>query len=85
MNYMKKLTPSAIDLEVRSLSPSETGTMEAMQNFISFLKETLSTNHNFELAQAYLGLFLKVRIQHVLQCVSQKNLAPQITDKYGAV
>ncbi|XP_072048834.1 WD repeat-containing protein 36-like [Amphiura filiformis] len=60
VDYLKKLNPSSIDIEIRSLSYEDTGSTQAMQHFIAFLRHIFSTNQNFEIAQAYLGLFLKL-------------------------
>ena len=60
MSRLKELGPSAIDVEIRSLSPEGGGDVELMGHFMKFIEYVLSTNNNFELVQAYLGLFLKV-------------------------
>jgi U3 small nucleolar RNA-associated protein 21 len=58
---LKELGPSAVDAELRSLGPEGGGSVELMYNFLTFINEMLKTNKDFELIQAYLGLFLKVR------------------------
>ena len=60
IEYMKTLGPSAIDVEIRSLGPEGGGSETVMGIFLTFIKVTLKTRKNFEIAQAYLGLFLKV-------------------------
>ena len=57
---MKTLGPSAVDLEIRSLTPEAGGSFGVMKTFLKFVKAILMTKKNFEIAQAYLGLFLKV-------------------------
>ncbi len=57
---MKKLGPSAIDVEIRSMSLDMGGTVELLEKFLQFILYSLSTRNNFELANAYLALFLKV-------------------------
>ncbi|XP_069127390.1 WD repeat-containing protein 36-like [Argopecten irradians] len=57
---MKKLGPSAIDIEVRSLEPDGGGSLELMSCFLSFICYVLTSRRDFELANAYLGLFLQV-------------------------
>ena len=59
---MKSLGPSAVDVEIRSLAPEMGGSVEIMCNFLLFVQSVLQTNKNFEIIQAYLGLFLKVNI-----------------------
>ncbi|XP_060608574.1 WD repeat-containing protein 36-like isoform X2 [Ruditapes philippinarum] len=58
--YMKSLGPSAVDVEIRSLAPEMGGSVVVMCNFLQFVQSVLQTNKNFEIIQAYLGLFLKV-------------------------
>lgn len=57
---MKKMGPSAIDVEIRSLGEDMGGGVELMQRFLQFIIYILSTRKNFELANSYLALFLKV-------------------------
>lgn len=63
MDLMKHLPPAAIDGEMRSLAPDNGGSLEWLQHFMEFLLSQLKTNTNFELVEAYIGLFLKVRVQ----------------------
>ncbi|XP_074642621.1 WD repeat-containing protein 36-like [Tubulanus polymorphus] len=60
MAAMKEMSPSAIDIEIRSLAPLHGGSVELMVAFIKFLNHSFTSNKDFELIQAYLGLFLKV-------------------------
>ena len=62
MELMKKLPPASIDSEIRSLSPEHGGSLEGLQHFMEFMLSQLKTCMNFELIEAYLGLFLKVRV-----------------------
>ena len=58
-NFIEK-GPSAIDLEIRSLSLEGGGSVSLMCQFLDILKVGIESNANFEAVQAYLGLFLKV-------------------------
>ena len=60
MELMKKLPPAGIDSEIRSLAPEHGGSVEGLQHFMEFLLSQLKNHVNFELVEAYLGLFLKV-------------------------
>lgn len=60
MELMKSLSPAAIDGELRSLSPENGGSVEWLEHFMKFLLSQLQGNMNFELVEAYMGLFLKV-------------------------
>nr|CAD7427750.1 unnamed protein product [Timema monikensis] len=53
------LGPSALDFEVNSLSLEGGGSLELMLQYLKLVKFMLDSNNNFELAQSYLGLFLK--------------------------
>ena len=52
--------PSKIDSEIRLLSAEEGGSTEVMGYFLKFIEAILQSNKDFELAHAYLALFLKV-------------------------
>lgn len=60
---MKEMGPSAVDVELRSLAPEAGGSVDMMAQFMVFLDKIFATNRDFELAQAYLGLFMKVRLR----------------------
>ncbi|KAH3731188.1 hypothetical protein DPMN_057196, partial [Dreissena polymorpha] len=60
LDYVKSLGPSAVDVEIRSLEPDLGGSLEVLGAFLGFVRDTLKTNKNFEIIQAYLALFLKV-------------------------
>lgn len=56
---LKLMGPSALNYEVRSLSPEAGGTFELMVKFLEMLKHVSESNKDFELSQSYLGVFLK--------------------------
>lgn len=60
INHIIKLNPSMIDYEIRSLAPIAGGTIELMAKFMEMIVSMLDSRRNFELAQSYLALFLKV-------------------------
>ena len=62
MQVMKGLSPAVIDTEIRSLAPDNGGSLEWMEHFMQFMLSQLKTNQNFELVEAYIGLFLKVGV-----------------------
>ncbi|XP_007486659.1 WD repeat-containing protein 36 isoform X2 [Monodelphis domestica] len=63
LNVLKELGPSAIEIELRSLSPECGGSVKLMQSFLKMIGAMLTTKRDFELAQAYLGLFLKLHLK----------------------
>jgi len=56
---LKVMGPSAIDFEISSLAPQSGGSFDRMLQFMRLIESMLMSNKDFELAQAYLGLFLK--------------------------
>lgn len=59
---IKKLTemgPSAVNFEIESLACDSGGSEHLILQFMKLLETMLLSNKDFELAQAYLGLFLK--------------------------
>jgi len=52
--------PSALDLEVRALGPEGGGTIGLLGQFIRMVASGLGSNMNFEVLEAWLGLFLRV-------------------------
>ncbi|GFS13535.1 WD repeat-containing protein 36 [Elysia marginata] len=60
MACFKEMGPSKIDSEIRLLSSEEGGSNEVMSYFLEFIETILQSNKDFELAHAYLALFLKV-------------------------
>ena len=55
---LKSLTPSQLDLEIRSLSVEDD--MAQLRYFLAFVAHQLQARRDFELTQSYLHLFLKV-------------------------
>lgn len=60
MEDLKSKGPSAIEVEITSLSPLGGGSLELMNKFLKLVLCTLKSRKNFEAVQAYLGLFLKL-------------------------
>lgn len=58
MNYLKSLSPSAIDFEIRSLSLEND--QAHLQYFLEALEWQLKTRREFELVQTFLNAFLNV-------------------------
>lgn len=77
IEHITALGPSMIDFEIKSLDPHAGGNNTVMLQFMKMIHHMLVTNRNFELAQSYLGLFLK---EHSRYIVSQPTLRAFLTD-----
>lgn len=60
LGYLKELGPSAVDNEIRCLGPDAGGSVTTMCQFLHLISHVLDTKKDFEVANAYLGLFLKI-------------------------
>ncbi|XP_006977993.1 WD repeat-containing protein 36 [Peromyscus maniculatus bairdii] len=63
LHLLKELGPSGIETELRNLSPDDGGSVEVMQAFLKMIGMMLDRKRDFELAQAYLALFLKLHLK----------------------
>lgn len=59
VDYLTNLGPSMIDFEVKSMHPDGGGSIAVMRQFMKMVAYMFDTNLNFELAQTFLGIFLK--------------------------
>ncbi|KAM8962305.1 WD repeat-containing protein 36 isoform 1-T1 [Pelodytes ibericus] len=62
---IKEMGPSAVDTELRNLAPEGGGSVEVMQSFLKMIESMLDAKRDFELAQAYLALFLKLHLRFI--------------------
>jgi len=56
---LKKLNPSGVDFEIRSLSLEND--MKQFSQFLQAIEWQLSLSRDFELVEAWLNVFLKVK------------------------
>ncbi|MGH0163937.1 UNVERIFIED_CONTAM: hypothetical protein FKN15_046033 [Acipenser sinensis] len=59
VRLLKEMGPSRIETELRSLAPEGGASLDVMQSFIRMIGSILDSKRDFDLAQAYLALFLK--------------------------
>lgn len=78
-NQLKVMGPSALNYEVRCLSPEAGGTFELMIKFLELLKQVLEKNNDFELLQSYLGVFLKYNGRALAQQPKAINILEEIS------
>lgn len=67
VNHITNLGPSMIDFEIKSLHPDGGGRVSLMLQFMKMITFMLNTNLNFELAQTYLGVFLKAHSRTIVE------------------
>ncbi|KAG5882141.1 hypothetical protein JTB14_005970 [Gonioctena quinquepunctata] len=82
---LKSFGPSMIDFEIKSLSPDNGGSVELMLLFLKCIEFMLKSNKDFELAEAYLSVFLK---EHGTVIAGEKVLRdylPNIQSCHGVV
>ncbi|XP_062844589.1 WD repeat-containing protein 36 [Trichomycterus rosablanca] len=77
LKHLKELGPSAIDTELRSLAPDMGGDIHVMQSFLRMIGTMLQLKQDFDLAQAYLALFLKLH----LGLIAKQPLLKEETEK----
>ncbi|KAF4072906.1 hypothetical protein AMELA_G00252850 [Ameiurus melas] len=77
VRHLKELGPSAIDTELRGLAPDMGGDVSVMQSFLRMISSMLRLKQDFDLAQAYLALFLKLH----LRLIAQQPVLMQETEK----
>lgn len=65
VKLLRELGPSAIDTELRALSPDMGGEVRVMQSFLKMIGSILQSKRDFDLAQAYLALFLKLHLRFI--------------------
>lgn len=66
IHHITSLGPSAIDFEIKSLDPDAGGNDAVMLQFMKMIQHMLKSNCNFELAQSYLGVFLKEHSRYII-------------------
>ncbi|CAG0923391.1 unnamed protein product [Notodromas monacha] len=81
MEVMKQYGPSKIDVEVRSLAPANGGDVELMMNFLKSIFLSFEECKNFEAAQAYLGIFLKIHWDEIPEHSEVADFLPELLEK----
>ncbi|CAD1808987.1 Utp21 specific WD40 associated putative domain family protein [Candida parapsilosis] len=78
LEYLMKLSPAALDLEIRSLNSQPP--YEEMTSFVKALTLGLGSNTNFELIETILSLFLKVHGDVIHQSEDSSKLRAALSD-----
>lgn len=66
VQHITSLGPSMVDFEIKSLDPHAGGNNTVMLQFMKMICHMLESNCNFELAQSYLGVFLKEHSRYIV-------------------
>ncbi|XP_026286831.1 WD repeat-containing protein 36 [Frankliniella occidentalis] len=75
---LKEMGPAAIDIEINQLAPEGGGSFELLLKFMKMINSILQSHKDFEIAQAYLGLFLKVHGDTISQRNELKSFISEI-------
>ncbi|XP_063887583.1 WD repeat-containing protein 36-like [Scylla paramamosain] len=67
LNMLMNQGPSGVEVEIRGLDPDVGGSKEVMVQFLEMIKFALEKQYNFEAVQGYLGLFLKLHAEYILE------------------
>ncbi|KAL4946913.1 hypothetical protein BDV06DRAFT_208519 [Aspergillus oleicola] len=65
---MKSLTPARLEVEIRSLDPHLKGEQSELSAFVLALADRLSSKRDFELANAWMAVFLRIHSDVVARC-----------------
>ena len=66
MDRLKQFGPSVIELEIRSLSENNGGSIELMAAFVEAMEAALRTKQDYELVNSYMALFMKLHGDSIL-------------------
>ncbi|XP_076844467.1 WD repeat-containing protein 36 [Brachyhypopomus gauderio] len=80
VSLLKEMGPSAIDTELRGLAPDMGGDIRVMQSFLKMIGTMLLLKKDFDLAQAYLALFLKLHLRIIVDQPSLMEEAERVQE-----
>lgn len=78
VDSLKKLGPSRVEFELTSLGPDNGGSVPVMLQFLKCVECMLKSNKDYELAQSYLGVFLKAHGNTIASEEELRNYLPSI-------
>ena len=67
ITHLKTLSPSATDLEIRSLTPNPGEETDELVNFVAALTSRLKQKIDYELVQAWMAVFLRLHMDEVMR------------------
>ncbi|CAL4061908.1 unnamed protein product, partial [Meganyctiphanes norvegica] len=81
LKLLISMGPAAVEVEIRGLDPDIGGSDDVMIRFLEMIKYAFQTKCNFEVAQGYLGLFLKLHADFV----KENDEAKQVCEKLAII
>ncbi|XP_029564560.1 WD repeat-containing protein 36 [Salmo trutta] len=81
VGMLKEMGPSGIDAELRGLAPDMGGDVSVLQGFLKMVASMLDSKRDFDLAQAYLALFLKLHLRLISQEPGLMEEASKVSEK----
>ncbi|XP_028660660.2 WD repeat-containing protein 36 isoform X1 [Erpetoichthys calabaricus] len=78
---LKGMGPSSIDIELRNLAPEGGGSLIVMQSFLQMIVSILESKVDFDLAIAYLALFLKLHLKLISEEPELMKEATKVMEK----
>jgi U3 small nucleolar RNA-associated protein 21 len=85
INHLKTLSPSAADLEIRSLNPGEDS--DELVHFVEALTSRLQQKRDYELVQAWMAVFLRLHgdaLSHDVRLVEALRVWRHCQESEGA-
>uniref|UniRef100_A0A8C7DH19 WD repeat domain 36 n=1 Tax=Oncorhynchus kisutch TaxID=8019 RepID=A0A8C7DH19_ONCKI len=81
VGMLKEMGPSGIDAELRGLAPDMGGDVSVLQDFLKIVASMLNSKRDFDLAQSYLALFLKLHLRLITQEPELMEEASRVSEK----
>ncbi|XP_015192182.2 WD repeat-containing protein 36 [Lepisosteus oculatus] len=81
VSLLKGMGPSSIETELRGLAPDVGGSLDVMQSFLKMIISILDSKRDFDLAQAYLALFLKLHLRLISEEPVLMDLAREVSTR----
>lgn len=84
IDALKQFGPSMIEFELNSLCPEAGGSIDVMLQFMKCIEFMLKSNRDFELAQAYLAVFMRTHGKTVASEAVLRNYLPNVQSCFAA-
>ncbi|KAL2100364.1 hypothetical protein ACEWY4_004758 [Coilia grayii] len=81
LHLLKEMGPSGIDAELRGLAPDMGGDVDILRAFLRLVGSMLDSRRDFDLAQAYLALFLKLHLRLLSEEPTLMQEAAQVSQR----